>query len=607
MSHLLYPQETVILNKDPSKFTNYSPDFTRTNRESRNTPGYIKKIVDSGASMTPQFLQIVQTKAPDYYEKALALPILESTWKPKIGSEYILRTFTAQATRLGIVVPKPVVEEKLNFSGSEVVNSEVVENFSGPKIVVGVSQEDVLPQIQNVNVELERVITGVDIANVQKVKNYESTIKAGQTNYVDPAKRVLPQQSDQKSEPFRPKDPRVVLKDLNFDQLDDQRRQFMNDNNSSNGSNDSSASSASSVMIGAGPSSVINDNQSLNTDSYMYDINHPYFQEQNSQPSPPLEPFKGYSETSKDSIPQEEAYEGQNLKGEPVQEQASTVESIEAANIEAGKKSVLPNSSEFKKIEHPAKYHLFPIKYYLGNDKNPLWDFELLNNVFDITMPMTKEEIIYGSDTIIKTYGSQLLIQKRLSDTLDEFHELIQLQFCVLRNLNRGTRTATATVPISSLAKFYNKLNGSNNSTPQPMTQETDPYVEANTLQEGQSINGSNSGSNSNSTLSSAAPAPPASSSSSSSSASSASSASSISDQTVSSGPIVPGGTPGINTIVDAFRARPFGLFGKPIIDTKIVGQTMIHPVGVLGRNSMRDPANLYTKGMASRSKFVTE
>jgi hypothetical protein len=121
-----------------------------------------------------------------------------------------------------------------------------------------------------------------------------------------------------------------------------------------------------------------------------------------------------------------------------------------------------PNATDFAvpevKDEHAPKYHLDSILFYFGSKTKPDWDFELQENVFN--SKLTHVEIVRNIDAIIKNYGSILFVYENKSSSLAEFHELIQLQFCYIRNLSRGSRTKMAMVPISSLTNFANKLNG---------------------------------------------------------------------------------------------------------------------------------------------------
>ncbi len=119
----------------------------------------------------------------------------------------------------------------------------------------------------------------------------------------------------------------------------------------------------------------------------------------------------------------------------------------------------VPFATDRPAMEHPPKYHKYSIKIYLGSDTLPRYDPELEKNIY--SGGLSKEEIIQNINNIIVKYGADLFISgTRKSDTLDELHELTQLQFCLMRNLATGPRVPTASMPISELANFYNKLQG---------------------------------------------------------------------------------------------------------------------------------------------------
>lgn len=107
------------------------------------------------------------------------------------------------------------------------------------------------------------------------------------------------------------------------------------------------------------------------------------------------------------------------------------------------------------KEPHEPKYHKTTVKLYLGSP--PEFDRELEANVY--SSGMSESEIIRSIDSIIKEHGNDLFVYKRLSSSIDEFHELVQCQFCILRNLQRGTRSKIAMVPIKELISFANKIN----------------------------------------------------------------------------------------------------------------------------------------------------
>ena len=95
------------------------------------------------------------------------------------------------------------------------------------------------------------------------------------------------------------------------------------------------------------------------------------------------------------------------------------------------------------------RYHPIPLALYFGDAGLPPWESELEATIQRLDIP--KEDIIRWGDDIIEKYGKRIFIDKRKSDTKIEFNELLQLQFCVMRNLNRGSRGKTATVNLSDL------------------------------------------------------------------------------------------------------------------------------------------------------------
>ncbi len=112
------------------------------------------------------------------------------------------------------------------------------------------------------------------------------------------------------------------------------------------------------------------------------------------------------------------------------------------------------------------KYHIDSIKRMYNWDLKglPDWDMPLQETV--TSTELSKEDIIFNCDTLISVYGQKLLIRKRLSDgDLLEFLELTELQYSLERGCQKGSRTKSALVPISSLVDFSNKLSRSNVQT----------------------------------------------------------------------------------------------------------------------------------------------
>ncbi len=112
------------------------------------------------------------------------------------------------------------------------------------------------------------------------------------------------------------------------------------------------------------------------------------------------------------------------------------------------------------KNKHPPKYHLIPLLLIFGsNDSTIQWDTELEANIFNSKLS-AKERISY-MELIIVTHGDLMLVTNRLSDTFEELNELMQMKFSIIRLLQRGERSKTAMVPISSLVNFASKIGGS--------------------------------------------------------------------------------------------------------------------------------------------------
>ncbi|KAH9253740.1 hypothetical protein BASA81_008358 [Batrachochytrium salamandrivorans] len=98
------------------------------------------------------------------------------------------------------------------------------------------------------------------------------------------------------------------------------------------------------------------------------------------------------------------------------------------------------------------RWHPKSLKMFFGSVSNPDWDPELVADIK--SLEFTKDEIKWFSNTVVDEYGKKIFVEKRLSDTLEEMIELIQLQYCVMRNLNKGPRFRTATVKLSDLEKI---------------------------------------------------------------------------------------------------------------------------------------------------------
>lgn len=131
-------------------------------------------------------------------------------------------------------------------------------------------------------------------------------------------------------------------------------------------------------------------------------------------------------------------------------------------------------STQAAQVQEPYmnKFHKSQVILFLGNP--PVFDTDLDNNLDSLSL--SKSEVNEMMDNVISASGQKILVSKRLSDgNKEELRVLLQLHFCVLRNLQRGPRQKMAMVPLSSLVD----LAGSAKSNQLTQTQSQDPFVEA--------------------------------------------------------------------------------------------------------------------------------
>jgi len=117
------------------------------------------------------------------------------------------------------------------------------------------------------------------------------------------------------------------------------------------------------------------------------------------------------------------------------------------------------------KDKNAPRYHQDAILLFFGSETVPEWDLELVESVNKLNW--NKKQIRDAIDAIIDRHAENYLILTRKSDgDIQEFLEVIQIHFCFHRQLQRGNRTRTANVPISSIVAFSNRLNGVSSSAP---------------------------------------------------------------------------------------------------------------------------------------------
>ncbi len=109
------------------------------------------------------------------------------------------------------------------------------------------------------------------------------------------------------------------------------------------------------------------------------------------------------------------------------------------------------------------RYHPVSLTLYFGDKNAPVWDPDLQEHILDLNL--SKAEIEWMSNAVIEDYGKKIFVKERKSSTKEELNELVQLQFCVMRNLQRGPRYATASVKLSDL---QNLASGAKEAMTQP-------------------------------------------------------------------------------------------------------------------------------------------
>lgn len=112
-----------------------------------------------------------------------------------------------------------------------------------------------------------------------------------------------------------------------------------------------------------------------------------------------------------------------------------------------------------------AVYHKNSVNLYLGNP--PVWDKELMKEVMN--SETTDEQRIKMMDCIIEKLGCTIFVFSRAGSSREELNEMLQIQFVLQRNMQRGTRVPTANVPVSSLVNMANKISGAGGSGKMPI------------------------------------------------------------------------------------------------------------------------------------------
>jgi hypothetical protein len=110
------------------------------------------------------------------------------------------------------------------------------------------------------------------------------------------------------------------------------------------------------------------------------------------------------------------------------------------------------------------RYHPNSLLLYFNNSSYPDWDKTLESSVMNLEVD--EETIDKMMNDIIANYGTKIFVYSKKSSTKEELNELLQLQFCVMRNLQIGNRAKTANVRLADLIKIDKIANSPSTSTP---------------------------------------------------------------------------------------------------------------------------------------------
>ncbi len=104
-----------------------------------------------------------------------------------------------------------------------------------------------------------------------------------------------------------------------------------------------------------------------------------------------------------------------------------------------------------------AQYHKIPITLFFGSADTPNWDLKLNNDIDSLNLGSDDCNAIM--DGIISVSGPKILVYKRMSSTVQETKELLQLHFCLERKMAQGPRQPMANVPLKQLFNMYSSVS----------------------------------------------------------------------------------------------------------------------------------------------------
>lgn len=187
------------------------------------------------------------------------------------------------------------------------------------------------------------------------------------------------------------------------------------------------------------------------------------------------EPTTAQPQTTAEQPPQTTTEESAQAIAETVEPPTEQID--EATKIEEQIKLEREGLRETQaKIAPKFRYHPKAVTTFFESKDLPKWDTVLEANI--IKNEYSTEERIEIMNDIIEEYGKKIHVKERKSDTVEELIELMEIQWCFMRNLHLGNRQAqTANVDLNQLNKIKSLSNTLKLQTTQPTQQTTLPTI----------------------------------------------------------------------------------------------------------------------------------
>lgn len=640
---LKYPDETIILNRDPTKFKFFTSNFKSEQVYLRpaSEKKELEKLLVNATKITPTVLSYIRAKHPELVPEAESKTLLSvadiQKFQPKSSVAFGFQEQLKRQTETGggyKLSPEEAAVMKAEYSrykkeksteqtkkAEEAINVLLQEDVPKETQVINLLDEkqvneyfqgtikNIVPeQGPAVNAELDLAVNALKQVEVQKqVEEVKLDIQESRSDYPKMTKEGTKNVQEQTlivNAPIANETPEAVKKRLEIEQADlefelllneidkkaSQAKQLKLENKMKEyedakkelidfgtkfkdmrtGSKLINEAAALTAAV-ADPQIVQDKNQLLVLGTRADEarsgsrlINEALVQEPPTTIIPSMPGTDTGLVAATGSINQEPP----TPAPEPIGPGAETIPSSNLNKPVVSDQGTQVTTTPEVVTSHSPRYHINSIKLYFESETNPQWDTDLENQIFNSTY--TSAERIEIMSSIIDKYGPDILVFDRKSDSINEMHELVQLMFCRMRNMQRGNRMPMANIPVSQLVSFYNKL-GLDQS--QEFAQVQEPPITEQTPTPTPIQQVSRSG---------------------------------IPIQSVGTASVKLMQNQAIDKVVDKYRNAPYTPFGKPRISESLVRQLEGHSFqNMLGPSSKQDPMRQYTPNRYSNLKVA--